>query len=111
VGATTVTDDVALLAVVAGVIAVALLVVHLTVEAVRAAQPPRPSLPEEDCPPAGLGRLVPFGGQIDVECHRGVVALELWLASHRRGSGPSSAHVTLPRQAPQPRRRRAPRPG
>ena len=44
----------------------------------------RPVLPEADRPPAGLGRLVPVGRQLDEECARGVQALERWLAAQRR---------------------------
>ena len=49
----------------------------------------RPLLPDEDRPPAGLGRLVPVGAQVDEEYRRGVVALEDWLLSRRpaRGGG------------------------
>lgn len=81
---TTVTDDVAMLAVVVGLAALALLVVHVAREAVRALTPAPPLLPDEDCPPAGLGRLVPVGVQVEQEFRRGVVALELWLVAHRR---------------------------
>jgi hypothetical protein len=45
---------------------------------------PRPLLPEDDRPPAGLGRLVPVGAQVEEEYRRGVVALEHWLLSHRQ---------------------------
>jgi hypothetical protein len=44
----------------------------------------RPWLPVEDRPPAGLGRLVPVGAQVDDECRRGTAALEQWLLSHRQ---------------------------
>jgi hypothetical protein len=44
----------------------------------------RPWLPHEDRPPAGLGRLVPVGAQVEEECRRGVVALEHWLLSRRQ---------------------------
>jgi hypothetical protein len=84
VGATT-AEDAALLAVVVGVLAIGCLVVQV----VRALQPARPSLPADDRAPAGLGRLVPVGSQqVEQEVRRGVVALEYWLAAHRRrGSG------------------------
>ena len=72
--------DVALMLVVLGMFALVVLAVQLS----RAAQPARPTLPEEDCPPPGLGRLVPVGRQVDHEFRRGLVMLELWLASHRR---------------------------
>ncbi|MCA1713277.1 MAG: hypothetical protein LC789_17210 [Actinobacteria bacterium] len=45
-----------------------------------------PVLPDEDQPPAGLGRLVPVGRQVDDECRRGLVALESWLLLHRRSA-------------------------
>ena len=44
----------------------------------------RPWLPEADRPPAGLGRLVPVGRQLEQEARRGVHALELWLAGRAR---------------------------
>lgn len=84
---TSLTDDVALLAVVVGLAALAFLLVHVTRETVRTLTPARPALPEEDRAPAGLGRLVPVGSQIEQECRRGVVALELWLVASRRRSG------------------------
>ena len=45
----------------------------------------RPYLPVDDRPPAGLGRLVPVGAQVEDECRRGLVALEHWLLSRRQG--------------------------
>jgi hypothetical protein len=45
----------------------------------------RPLLPVEDRPPAGLGRLVPVGAQVEDECRRGLAALESWLLSRRHG--------------------------
>jgi hypothetical protein len=47
----------------------------------------RPHLPEDDRPPAGLGRLVPFGTQVDEEYRHGVAALERWMTLHHR-AGP-----------------------
>jgi hypothetical protein len=45
-----------------------------------------PHLPEDDRPPAGLGRLVPIGAQVDEEYRRGVAALERWMSlRHRAG--------------------------
>lgn len=44
----------------------------------------RPYLPAADRPPAGLGRLVPVGSQVEDEYHRGVAALENWLLSTPR---------------------------
>jgi hypothetical protein len=44
----------------------------------------RPHLPEADRAPAGLGRLIPVGAQVEEEYRRGVVALEHWLLSHRQ---------------------------
>lgn len=84
---TRLTEDVVLLAVVAGLAALAFLLVHVTRETVRALTPARPALPDEDRAPEGLGRLVPVGSQIEQECRRGVVALELWLVASRRRSG------------------------
>lgn len=77
---TTAQVDVVLMLVVLGLAALAALSVHLG----RELQPVRPSLPDDDCPPPGLGRLVPVGGQVDQECRTGLAALELWLATHRR---------------------------
>ncbi|HVM26891.1 MAG TPA: hypothetical protein VM433_04370 [Mycobacteriales bacterium] len=88
---TTVTDDVAVLAVVLGLAALAYLVAHLTGQAVRALQPVRPLLPEDDCAPAGLGRLVPVGPQVEQECRRGLVTLELWLVAVTRRRPPHEA--------------------
>jgi hypothetical protein len=72
--------DAVLLAVVVGALAVVWLAVHLG----RALLPALPELPEPDQPPAGLGRLVPVGAQVDREARRGLVALELWLSASRR---------------------------
>ena len=77
---TTAQIDVALMLILLGVVALVVLSVQLG----RAVQPARPSLPEDDCPPPGLSRLVPVGRQLDYECRRGLASLELWLASHRR---------------------------
>ena len=44
----------------------------------------RPWLPEADRPPAGLGRLVPVGRQLEQECAAGLLVLERWLAAQRR---------------------------
>jgi hypothetical protein len=44
----------------------------------------RPHLPVEDLPPAGLGRLVPVGAQIEDESRRGMTAIEQWLLSRRQ---------------------------
>jgi hypothetical protein len=71
--------DVALLLVVLGVAALVALAVHVS----RLLQPARPSLPEEDCPPPGLSRLLPVGRQVDQECRTGLQALELWLAGRQ----------------------------
>lgn len=46
---------------------------------VRELRPTRPCLPDDDRPPAGLGRLLPVGGQVDSEVRRGLLALDLWL--------------------------------
>lgn len=77
---TSVTGDAVLLAVVVGAMAALWLAVHL----VRAFLPPRPELPAPDQPPAGLGRLVPVGAQVELEARRGLTALELWLSASRR---------------------------
>lgn len=45
--------------------------------------PVRPLLPVPDQPPAGLGRLVPVGRQVDAEVRQGLHALDLWLRSTR----------------------------
>jgi len=87
VTSTSVTHDVVLLAVVVGLAALAFLLVRVTHATVRTLTPVPPALPEEDRAPAGLGRLVPVGSQIEQECRRGVVTLELWLAASRRRSG------------------------
>ena len=47
-------------------------------------RPPAPVLPEPDLAPAGLGRLVPVGAQVDAEVRLGLVALEAWLVAQRR---------------------------
>lgn len=76
---TTAAADVALLLVVLGVAALVGLALHVA----RELQPSRPPLPDDDCPPPGLSRLVPVGRQLDVECRSGLDALELWLATRR----------------------------
>jgi hypothetical protein len=47
-----------------------------------ALRPLRPPLPDEDCPPPGLSRLLPVGRQVDSECRRGLDALERWMRAH-----------------------------
>jgi hypothetical protein len=76
---TTTEMDVVLMLVVLGLAALVALAVHVA----RLLQPVRPSLPDDDCPPPGLSRLVPVGRQVDLECRTGVQALELWLAARR----------------------------
>ena len=76
---TTAELDVVLLLVVLGVAALLALAVHVG----HLLQPSRPPLPEDDCPPPGLGRLIPVGRQVDQECRNGLDALELWLATRR----------------------------
>lgn len=76
---TTAAADVAMMLVVLGIAALIGLAVHVA----RELQPQRPQLPDADCPPAGLSRLVPVGRQVDVECRNGLDALELWLATRR----------------------------
>ena len=77
---TTTAADLALLLVVLGVLAVALLVVD---GAARLRTGGRPTLPPEDRAPDGLGRLVPVGAQVDVEYRRGIAALDLFLRGRR----------------------------
>lgn len=66
------------------VAAIGLTVVLMVVQRLVQLRQSRPLMPAEDCAPAGLGRLVPVGGQIEEEYRRGVVALEHWLLSHRQ---------------------------
>lgn len=77
---TTTETDVVLMLVVLGLCAL----VALAADLARAAAPVLPSLPDDDCPPPGLGRLVPVGRQVDQECRTGLVQLEQWLAASRR---------------------------
>jgi heme A synthase len=68
--------------------AVALATLLMAVRRAQEARLSRPHLPEADRPPAGLGRLVPIGAQVDDEYDRGVVALESWMSlRHRAGPG------------------------
>lgn len=76
---TTVQVDVVLMLVVFGLGALLCLAVLLA----RELAPRRPQLPDEDCPPPGLSRLIPVGRQVEQESRSGVVALELWLATRR----------------------------
>lgn len=76
---TTAQIDVVLMLFALGLAALVALSVHVG----RVLQPVRPALPEDDCPPPGLGRLVPVGRQVDLECRTGFAALELWLATRR----------------------------
>ena len=94
----TVTDDLALLAVVLGAAAVGWLVVHLVRAVWRLRAPARPALPDDDCAPDGLGRLVPEGVQVVQEARRGAVALELWLVATYRRRTSSGGGTLLPRQ-------------
>lgn len=80
-----VTADVTVLAVVVGLLALMALAGHLGAQVRVLLDRHRPELPLADRPPAGLSRLVPVGAQVAQESHRGVVALELWLAARRRG--------------------------
>jgi hypothetical protein len=45
-------------------------------------RPVLPTLPDEDCPPPGLGRLLPVGREVEIECRRGLDALERWMRTH-----------------------------
>ncbi len=88
-GSTSVTGDVVVLVlVVVSVVVVTALLVAL--RRLLEARWALPTLPEEDRPPAGLGRLVPVGAQVEDEYRRGVVALENWLLSvrHSRRESP-----------------------
>jgi hypothetical protein len=58
--------------------------VLLAVQRVLDARWARPYLPADDRPPAGLGRLVPVGAQVENECRRGMAALESWRLSVRQ---------------------------
>ena len=71
--------DVVLMLIALGLAAIVALGVHVA----RQLQPARPALPEDDCPPPGLSRLLPVGRQVDQECRSGLDALELWLATRR----------------------------
>ncbi len=66
-----------------GAVVVGLLALTLVAVAVSRLRPPRPALPDDDRPPAGLGRLVPVGAQVDEDCRRGLAALEQWMVVHR----------------------------
>ena len=78
---TTAQTDVALLLLALGLAALVALAVLLG----RALQPSsgRPPLPDQDCPPPGLSRLLPGGPHVDRECRRGLHALDLWLRDRR----------------------------
>ena len=67
--------DLALLLLLLGLAAL----VSLSAYVGSALRPARPTLPDEDCPPPGLSRLLPVGRQVDAECRRGVEALERWM--------------------------------
>jgi hypothetical protein len=85
VGTTSVAADVLLLVVVVGLLAMFSLAMHVGTQATELLSRHRPELPADDRPPAGLGRLVPVGPQVEQETRRGLLALELWLAARRRG--------------------------
>lgn len=78
---TTAQVDVALLLVLLGLAALVSLGLHLG--RTLAPRHGRPTLPAEDCPPPGLGRLLPVGRQVDAECRRGFEALERWMRTQR----------------------------
>ena len=78
-GPTTAQMDVALMLVVLGLAALVALAVHVA----RELSPARPTLPDDDCPPPGLSRLIPVGRQVDQECRTGLTALEMWLRTAR----------------------------
>lgn len=81
--ATTITADVLLTATIL-VAACVLATLLVALRRVLTARWGRPHLPAADRPPAGLGRLVPVGEQVDQEYRRGVAALEHWLLSSRQ---------------------------
>ena len=70
--------DLALLLLLMGLVALAALSAYVG----SSLRPVRPSLPDEDCPPPGLSRLLPVGRQVDFECRRGLDALERWMRTH-----------------------------
>ena len=70
--------DLALLLLLMGLAAL----VSLSAYVGSALRPVRPSLPDEDCPPPGLSRLLPVGRAVDSECRHGFEALERWLRAH-----------------------------
>jgi hypothetical protein len=76
----------------AAIIAVAIVIATLLIALRRLLdeRSARPLLPVEDRPPAGLGRLIPVGAQVEDECRRGVAALETWLLSRRHGGHEST---------------------
>ena len=78
---TTVQVDVVVLLILLGVGAL----LSLGVLMARELAPALPRLPDDDCPPPGLSRLVPVGAQLEQECRTGLAALELWLAGRRVG--------------------------
>jgi hypothetical protein len=75
-------DVVTIAAILAAAVVVAMLLIAL--RRVLDTRQSRPHLPADDRPPAGLGRLVPVGAQVEDECRRGTAALEHWLLSHRQ---------------------------
>jgi hypothetical protein len=85
VGTTTVVADVMLLTLAIGLIGLVAVAAQVGTALRTLLLAPRPQLPDDDRPPAGLGRLVPVGHQVDLESRRGVTALEMWLVSRRRG--------------------------
>ena len=80
-GSSVQTNVVTMLAIIAFAIVAATVLIAL--RRVVETRQSRPWLPVEDRPPAGLGRLVPVGTQVEDECRRGMTALEHWLLSHR----------------------------
>lgn len=76
---TTAQTDLVLMLLVLGLVGLVALAVAVAQDFARV----RPALPDEDCPPPGLGRLVPTGGQVEQECRSGLAALESWLLTHR----------------------------
>ena len=70
----------------AGIIVAAIVIATLLIALRRLLEErqARPYLPVEDRPPAGLGRLIPVGAQVEDECRRGMAALESWLLARRQ---------------------------
>jgi hypothetical protein len=105
----TVTEDLVLTAVGLLVLGLVVLVAHVASSAVRSLLPGAADLPEDDRAPAGLGRLVPVGAQLEQEVRAGRAALELWLSTAlRQGPGAVPSPRAVPSQRPAPPAERGP---